>query len=121
MKSVLAIGIDPKFADLSAVPHLTAELIQGYIDAQIKTLRKLGYDPMSCLIDLGDTAEEVVTKALNTKRFDCVVIGAGLRKPDALFLLFEKVINLVHRHAPDANISFNTHPGDTADAVQRWA
>jgi hypothetical protein len=106
MKAVLAIGIDPRFADLSTMPHLTTELIQSYIDAQIEALRKSGYDPLSCLVDLGDTAEEVVTRALKAKRFDCVVIGAGLRKPDGLFLLFEKVINLVHRHAPEA--------------VQRW-
>jgi len=35
-------------------------------------------------------------------------------------LLFEKLINLVHEHAPGAKICFNTTPADTAEAVQRW-
>jgi hypothetical protein len=36
-------------------------------------------------------------------------------------LLFEAVINAVHRAAPSAFIAFNTRPEDTADAAARWA
>ena len=36
------------------------------------------------------------------------------------FLLFEKLINVVHEHAPRAKLCFNTNPGDTAEAVRRW-
>ena len=36
-------------------------------------------------------------------------------------LLFERVINAVHRHAPAAALCFNTNPNDTAEAVRRWA
>jgi hypothetical protein len=35
-------------------------------------------------------------------------------------LLFEKILNLVHRLAPDAGIAFNSTPADTAEAVRRW-
>jgi hypothetical protein len=119
-KSVLAIGIEPALANLTAVPQLTPELIRSYIDSQIEQLRVLGYDVVSCLIDLGETAEAVATAALKSKRFDCVVIGAGLRQPTPQLLLFEKIINLVHALAPGARICFNTNPADTAAAVQRW-
>jgi hypothetical protein len=34
--------------------------------------------------------------------------------------LFEKVVNLVRQHAPDAAIAFNSSPEDTADAALRW-
>ncbi|HZC97035.1 MAG TPA: hypothetical protein VE267_13060, partial [Bradyrhizobium sp.] len=95
-KAVLAIGLDPAFADFSAFPQLTPELIRNYIEAQIAQLRALGFDADSCLIDLGETAETVTTAALTSKRFDCVVIGAGLREPPPRLLLFEKIINLVH-------------------------
>lgn len=118
--SVLAIGLDPRFADLSAFPQLTPELVRDYIDAQIERVRQSGYDVESCLIDRGETAEAAVTRALRSKRYDCIVIGAGLREPPALLLLFEKVINLVHTLAPQARISFNTSPTDTLDAVRRW-
>ncbi|MBX5463279.1 MAG: hypothetical protein IRZ28_19585 [Steroidobacteraceae bacterium] len=118
--SVLAIGLDPRFADLSAFPQLTPELVRDYIDAQIDRVRQAGYDVESCLIDRGETAEAVVERALRSKRYDCIVIGAGLREPPALLMLFEKVINLVHILAPQARISFNTNPQDTLDAVRRW-
>ena len=119
-KSVLAIGLDPTFADLTAYPGLTPELVRSYIDAQIEKLHLAGYAAVSCLIDSGDTAEVVAARALNSKSFDCVVIGAGLRQPASQLLLFEKIINLVHALAPKANISFNTTPADTVEAVQRW-
>ena len=119
-KTVLAIGIDPAFVDFSAFPGYTAELLRNFIDAQIERLRALGYEAESCLIDLGETAEAVVARALRSKRVDCVVIGAGLRQPPERLLLFETVLNLVHALAPDARICFNTTPADTAEAVQRW-
>jgi hypothetical protein len=37
-----------------------------------------------------------------------------------LLELFEKVVNLVRRHAPEAAIAFNNSPDDTADAALRW-
>jgi hypothetical protein len=119
-KIVLAIGIDPAFVDFGAFPGYTPELLRNYLDAQIETLRGLGYHTESCLIDLGETAEAVVAKALRSKQVDCVVIGAGLRQPPERLLLFETVLNLVHALAPNARICFNTTPADTAEAVQRW-
>jgi len=119
-KAVLAIGLEPGLADLSAFPELTPDLIRSYIEAQMQQLRALGFDAESCLIDLGETAEQTVQAALRSKTVDCVVIGAGLRQPPGVLLLFERVLNLVHRLAPEAAIAFNTTPADTAEAVQRW-
>jgi hypothetical protein len=119
-KTVLAIGIDPGFADLAAFPQFTPELVRSYIDAQTERLRELGFEVDSCLIDLGETAEAVATMALKSRHFNCIVIGAGLRQPAQHLLLFEKIVNLVHSLAPDAKICFNTTPADTAEAVERW-
>jgi hypothetical protein len=119
-KSVLAIGIDPVFVDFTALPQFTPEIFRSFIDAQIERVRRMGYDVTSCLIDLGDTAEAVTAEALKSRAFDCVLIGAGLRVPSERLLLFEKIINLIHRLAPKASICFNTTPADTAEAVQRW-
>lgn len=118
--TVLAIGIEPAFANFSAFPQLTPELVKNFIETQIQGLRTLGYEAESCLIDLGATAEAVTKAALTSRRLDCVVIGAGLREPADRLLLFEKIINLVHIHAPHAKICFNTSPSDTAEAVRRW-
>ncbi|WP_279379210.1 hypothetical protein [Sphingosinicella ginsenosidimutans] len=36
------------------------------------------------------------------------------------FLLFEKVVNIIHGRAPKASICFNTRPDDSTEAVERW-
>jgi hypothetical protein len=54
------------------------------------------------------------------RQWECVVIGGGVRKPDDQLELFERVVNLVRRHAPDAAIAFNATPTDTFDAAARW-
>ncbi len=83
-------------------------------------MKGLGYDAETLLTDLGETAEAVVRKRLRGKRYDCVVIGAGVRTLPEHFLLFERLINLVHEAAPQARIAFNTRPDDIAEAVHRW-
>lgn len=93
-KTVLAIGLDPAFADLSAFPGVTAELVRSYVDAQIQKVGQSGYLVESCLVDNGPTAEHVVARALEARPFDCVLIGAGLRAAPDQFLLFEKILNL---------------------------
>ena len=56
-----------------------------------------------------------------TAKYDCIMIGAGLRIVPPYFLLFEKLIKVIRRHAlASTKLCFNTNPMDTADAVQRW-
>ena len=83
-------------------------------------LSRVGYSLQMCLTDFGDTAEAVLQRQLEQKQFDCIMIGAGVRANPNNFLLFEKLINVVHEHAPQAKLCFNTMPGDTAAAVKRW-
>jgi hypothetical protein len=120
MKTVLAIGIDPAVVDVSRFPGLTSDLLRSYIDAELRRLGDDGYDVVPCLVDFGATATQVTTAALASRPFDCVMIGAGLRESPEHLLLFEQIINLVHRLAPTARICFNTSPADTVDAVRRW-
>ena len=69
---------------------------------------------------LDDTTESRVVELLRREPYECVVIGGGIRKEEELLGLFEVVVNLVRRHAPQAAIAFNTGPDDSADAAQRW-
>jgi hypothetical protein len=120
-KRVLMIGLDPKVVDYS---HLAVKLdeptLRAGLAANEKRLRDLGYDAGWLLIDRGETAEAMVSTALKDKAFDCVLIGAGIRTIPPMFLLFEKLVNLVHEKAPRAKICFNSVPEDTAVSVQRW-
>jgi hypothetical protein len=119
-KSVLMFGIEPKLVDYSNFPGLDAEKVAAGIKAQVAQLQELGYDADACMLDLGETSEAVATQRLKARAYDCIVLGAGLRTPPALFLLFEKIINIVHVHARQAKICFNTKPTDTVEAVKRW-
>ncbi len=120
-KKVLMIGLDPKVVDYA---HLAVKLDEASLRAGLATdekrLRDLGYDARWLLIDRGETAEAVLSAALKEKTYDCVLIGAGIRTIPPMFLLFEKLVNLVHEKAPHAKICFNTVPEDTAVSVQRW-
>ena len=118
---VLVIGLEPSLVDFSAMPDMNAEKVRAGLEADQAKLAALGYDAELCLTDLGDTAADVVARKLSEQSFDCVVIGAGIRTIPAYFLLFERLVNVVHRAAPGARICFNTKPSDTAEAVRRWA
>jgi hypothetical protein len=123
-KSVLVIGLDPTLIDFSQTEYAATGMDAAKVLAGLKSsedeLIRLGCTMQLCLTDFGETAEAVVRNQLKQKRFDCVLIGAGIRTIPRNFLLFEKLINVVHEHAPQAKLCFNTKPSDTAEAVQRW-
>ena len=121
-KDVLVIGLDPSLIDFSKpgyAPGMDATKVWAGIKASEDELTRLGYRVQMCMTDFGETAEAVVQSQLEQKRFDCVLIGAGVRTNPNNFLLFEKLINVVHQHAPQAKFCFNTLPSDTAEAVKR--
>ena len=123
-KNVLVIGLEPTLIDFSDPDYADTGMDATNILAGLKSsedeLTRLGYSVQMCLTDFGETAEAVVQSQLKQKRFDCILIGAGIRTVPSNFILFEKFINVVHEHAPQAKLCFNTNPNDTAEAVQRW-
>lgn len=120
-KKVLLIGLEPKFVDFSSLPtQLDEPTLRAGLDADLRKLRELGYDASWLLVDRGETAEAVVSARLQSEAFSCILVGAGIRALPPLFLLFEKLVNVIHEHAPGARLAFNTRPDDTAKSVQRW-
>jgi hypothetical protein len=120
MNRILLIGLDPNLVDFSSLPGMNAEKVSRSLEAQVQSIRDLGFDAEWVLTDLGETAESVVRDAIAAKPYDLVLIGAGIRLIPTYFLLFERLINVVHGGAPKAKICFNTKPDDTQDAVLRW-
>ena len=122
-KCVLVIGLDPTLIDFSQpgyAPGMDAAKVLAGLSSSEAELTSLGYSAQMCLTDFGETAEAVVKSKLKEKRFDCVLIGAGVRANPSNFILFEKLLNVVHEHAPQARLCFNTLPSDTTAAVLRW-
>jgi DNA-binding LacI/PurR family transcriptional regulator len=124
-KSVLLIGLEPSLIDFSSpdfadFPGLNAGKVLAGLNAARDSLSQLGYQVQLCLTDYGETAEIAVRNMLEEKRYDCILIGAGVRAVPGNLLLFEKLINVVHAGAPQAKLCFNTEPTDTVEAVRRW-
>jgi hypothetical protein len=122
-KKVLLLGIDPKFIDVNLATSTgwDANRVKAVAQEENNKLTDLGYEPQICFIDLGETAESVVSDRLSRENFDCIMIGAGVRLVPQHTVMFEKIINAVHQKAPPSSkICFNTNPGDSAEAVLRW-
>ena len=122
-KSVLVVGLDPAlidFSDPGYPPGMNATKVFAGMKSSEDELTRLGYGVQTCLTDFGETAETVVQDQLKRKQFDCVLIGAGVRTNPSNFILFEKLVNVVHEHAPQARLCFNQLPSDIAAAVKRW-
>ncbi len=123
MKKVLVIGMAPRTIDFTnpEIPQgLSVEKIEKETEATLEQLRSLGYDAELFLVETGATDLSNLTKQLNNKNYDGVVIGNGIRSIKVNFILFEQLINEVHANAPKAKIIFNSLPTDTLESVKRW-
>jgi hypothetical protein len=123
MTRILFVGQDPEtvdFSDPALPPGFNAEKIHAGIAVAMRQMTERGWDADLCLVKPDGTAPLTLGTQLATRRYDCVVIGGGIRIPPKSLLLFEALINAVHKAAPNAAIAFNTRPEDTADAAGRW-
>lgn len=120
-KSVLIIGQDTRFVDFSGLPpSVTPASITEGLDASADQLKAAGHAAELLMVDDGATAGHAVAERLRDRRFDVVVIGAGLRIMPQNAQLMETLVNMVHSSAPQAKIAFNTTPADSGDAALRF-
>lgn len=123
MTRILFVGQQPEtvdFSDPALPPGLDTEKIKAGIVIAATKVKDRGWQVDLCMIPPDDTAVPTLQKQLASATYDCVVIGAGLRLPRKTLLLFERIINAIHKAAPNAAIAFNTRPEDTAEAAARW-
>ncbi len=112
------IGLDPHRVPGPWDPAPVAEAIA----VGLGRFAEAGIGVESCLLGLdgSDELEAVVTRALDSRQWEVVVVGGGLRHVEGRPELFERIVNLVHRHAPGAAIAFSSAPGGTFEAAARW-
>lgn len=63
---------------------------------------------------------EPLEKELAAKKYDCVVIGFGIRGNAELTPWFEALVNAIVDNSPGTKVLFNTSPDSTSIAVKRW-
>jgi hypothetical protein len=123
MTRVLFVGQAPDtvdYSDPALPPGFSAEKIQAGIDLAAAKIAEHGWIGDICMIRPDAAGIAVLEKQLAGATYDCVVIGGGMRLPPKSLLLFEKVVNAVHKAAPGSALAFNTNPEDTAEAAARW-
>ena len=122
MINVLFVGQKPEtvdFSDPSLPPGFNAEKINAGIALGVKKIEEHGWKGDTCMITPDAAGSAMLEKALTATNYDCVMIGGGMRLPPKALVLFETVVNIIHKAAPNATIAFNTRPEDTADAAAR--
>jgi hypothetical protein len=123
MKRVLLVGLDPgtvDYSDPALPPGMTAEKIHAGVKLALADMAARGWQAECCFIRPDETAVSTVERRLAGGRYDCVVVGAGVRLPPNRLMLFEAVVNAIHGAAPQAAIAFNSRPEDTGAAAARW-
>lgn len=122
MTRILFVGQEPEtvdFSDPALPPGFDADKINAGIAIAVEKIRERGWQGDTCMITPDAAGSARLEAALRGKVYDCVVIGGGLRLPPKSLGLFERVVNIVHKAAPNAAIAFNTRPEDTAEAAAR--
>ena len=122
MRRILFVGQKPEtvdFTDPSLPPGFNADKINAGIALGVSKIEERGWQGDTCMITPDAAGRALLQSALEGAAYDCVVIGGGLRLPPKSLALFETVVNIVHKAAPNVAIAFNTRPEDTADAAAR--
>src|SRR6516225_10031970 len=123
--TAIQIGLDPDVIDCSSpdfahFPGLSTEKLRAANDENVAALRAAGYHVDNCLIDFGDAGADKARQWLAAKRYDAVLIGAGVRLVAGNTLLFESIVNAAHAANPDCRFVFNYSATSTPDDIRRW-
>jgi len=121
MRTFLIVGIDPDSIDFSG-PNTPPGMTAGKLSAEVEESRRQFADQGDradlCAIKLDESAGARVSEQLARSKYDCILIGGGLR-PDESIGVLERIINAVHQYAPDAAIAFLKLPRDAVAAAAR--
>jgi hypothetical protein len=123
--TAIQIGLDPDVIDCSSsdfaqFPGLSREKLRAANDENVAALRAAGYHVDNCLIDFGDAGADKARRWLQAKRYDAVLIGAGVRLVASNTLLFESIVNAAHVAQPGCRFVFNRAAVATPDDIRRW-
>lgn len=120
MARILIIGEDPDSTKPEDhPPGVTADSIRTALDRARSAFLSNGHDAEILFTTSADSIAHELADAVRGRHYDVLVIGAGLRVLPPMAQHFERLMNAIREHAPDARLAFNTKPDDTAEAAER--
>ena len=123
--TAIQIGLDPDVIDYASPDFaqfrgLSRAALRAANEENVAALRAAGYHVDNCLIDFGDAGADKARQWLDAKRYDAVLIGAGVRLVASNTLLFESIVNAAHLTQPGCRFVFNKAAKATPDDIRRW-
>ena len=122
MTSVLLIGYAPDavdFKDPAAPPGLDEEKVAKGIEEDLRRMHERGWRAEHLPIRFDGAIRKTVIDHLRERRYDCIVIGAGVRMTEHHIPELEQVVSAVREGAPTTPIAFNSKPTDSLEAAAR--
>jgi hypothetical protein len=120
MASILIVGQDPDSIEAGDLPPgITPARIRSGLDAARSALQARAHDAQIVWTTSVDRIAGELAEAVRGRRYDVIVIGAGLRTLPPMARHFELLMNAIRQHAPNARLAFNSKPDDTAEAAER--
>ncbi len=113
-------AVDYGSADFARFNGLTREKLAKANSDNVAGLRAAGYEVDNCLIESGEAGAETARMWLAAKRYDAVLIGAGVRLVASNTLLFEAIVNAANAANPGCRFVFNYSATSTPDDIRRW-
>lgn len=115
---VLIVGLDPHKIQFGTERGLTAGSVSAAGQATNDKLQALGHSVETWLFG-PDADEQPLVDLLAARDFDVILVAAGLRGLPEHTLLFENIMNVIHRNDRSANLCFNSSPENAFDAISR--
>jgi len=116
---VLLIGVDTTKLSGTGISEFDSASIRKEATEALVNLRNLGFDAQWHFLDLRSNPLVALAENLQQNKYDCVMLGAGIRRRPETLSLFESILNTVHFNAPTAKISLNADVQDTVEAIKR--
>lgn len=121
-KQILHFGLAGPLNNEQITAGMTRESIQSKVTAGADAAIASGkYDVQLTFAEFETLDEEIgkLRKALESGRWDALVIGGALRGAPPVLPQFEQVVNLSREVAPKTKILFQGSPGDIYEVCRR--
>lgn len=113
------IGVDTTKLAGTGVPEYDSASIRKEAEDALQNLITEGYEAKWHFMDLTSNPIEALKNDLSSNTYDCVLVGAGIRRRPETLGLFETIVNVVHQLSPQSKFCFNADVYDTLPAVKR--
>lgn len=116
--SIILVGFKP---ENKIVPENLKDFLTKALESATRDVEGAGYeltiiDPVPYL----EKGLQNLVDYFSQQRPEGVCVGFGVRAQPEHTFVFEQLIEAVRRGSPGAKIMFNTNPGSTLEAIQRW-